>query len=308
MYLKTLMGPGDSNWRLLEKSFSGKMMYRGSEIHIIGEKPDVDNMVQIIDSLLDIITKQNELSEQEVALALNSPKERLIAEEFDAIQINSRGKPIRPKTLGQLEYVKAVKKNDIVFAIGPAGTGKTFLAMALAVAALKRKEVNRLILCRPAVEAGENLGFLPGDLQEKVDPYLRPLYDALYDILGFDIFQRYMEKGTIEVAPLAYMRGRTLDDSFIILDEAQNTTKEQMKMFITRLGFGSKMVITGDITQIDLPPDKSSGLTTVTNILTGIEGIEFVNLTEKDVVRNPLVQKIIRAYERLEQSFLKSSE
>ena len=190
----------------------------------------------------------------------------------------------------------------MVFSIGPAGTGKTYLAMAMAVAALKRKEVDHLILCRPAVEAGENLGFLPGDLQDKVDPYLRPLYDALYDILGAEVVKRYMEKGIIEVAPLAYMRGRTLNDAFIILDEAQNTTKEQMKMFITRLGFGSKMVITGDLTQIDLPKDKYSGLMHVAKLLVGIPSIEFVYLTEKDVVRNPLVQKIILAYEKLENS------
>ncbi|HHY19307.1 MAG TPA: PhoH family protein [Firmicutes bacterium] len=293
------MGPSHNNWRILEEKFPGKIMSRGSEIHMIGEKKDIEKMVLVIESLLEKIDIQGELTEQETLFTLTEDQTMPI--EFEAIQINSRGKPIRPKTPGQLQYVQAVKKNDIVFSIGPAGTGKTYLAMAMAVAALKRKDVNRLILCRPAVEAGESLGFLPGDLQEKVDPYLRPLYDALYDILGFDIFKRYMEKGVVEVAPLAYMRGRTLDDAFVILDEAQNTTKEQMKMFITRLGFGSKMVITGDITQVDLPPDKSSGLVHITKILQGIEGIDFVYLTEKDVVRNPLVQKIILAYEQYEK-------
>lgn len=293
------MGPSHNNWRILEEKFPGKIMSRGSEIHMIGEKKDIEKMVLVIESLLEKIDIQGELTEQETLFTLTEDQTMPI--EFEAIQINSRGKPICPKTPGQLQYVQAVKKNDIVFSIGPAGTGKTYLAMAMAVAALKRKDVNRLILCRPAVEAGESLGFLPGDLQEKVDPYLRPLYDALYDILGFDIFKRYMEKGVVEVAPLAYMRGRTLDDAFVILDEAQNTTKEQMKMFITRLGFGSKMVITGDITQVDLPPDKSSGLVHITKILQGIEGIDFVYLTEKDVVRNPLVQKIILAYEQYEK-------
>jgi len=297
---KTLMGPSDTNWSILEKNFPGKMLARGSEIHLIGETENIEMMVNTIESLLNIIQSQGELNTQETISVLAEGKDNLL--EFDAVQINTHGKPIRPKTLGQLRYVQAIKKNDIVFSIGPAGTGKTYLAMAMAVAELKRKKINRLILCRPAVEAGENLGFLPGDLQEKVDPYLRPLYDALYDILGFEIFKRYMEKGTIEVAPLAYMRGRTLDDAFVILDEAQNTTKEQMKMFITRLGFNSKMVITGDITQVDLPPDKSSGLIYVSNILKEIEGIEFVYLSEKDVVRNPLVQKIILAYERYERN------
>lgn len=299
--LKTLMGPNDANLRVLERSFAGKIMARGSEIHIIGPREDITRMEIVLESLVEKVRAEGELSEQDTAVALSlSENEKTF--EADPIQINSRGKPIRPKTPGQLRYIQALKENDIVFAIGPAGTGKTYLAMAMAVASLKKKEVNRLLLCRPAVEAGENLGFLPGDLQEKVDPYLRPLYDALYDILGYEIFKRYMEKGIIEVAPLAYMRGRTLDDAFVILDEAQNATKEQMKMFITRLGFGSKMVITGDITQIDLPKDKSSGLAHVSKLLTDIDGIAFVNLSEKDVVRNPLVQKIILAYERFEKT------
>lgn len=220
----------------------------------------------------------------------------------DIVCITARGKQIRCKTYGQMRYVEAIRKNQIVFGIGPAGTGKTYLAMAMAITAMKNKEVGRIILTRPAVEAGEKLGFLPGDLQEKVDPYLRPLYDALYDILGAEVFQKYMEKGLIEVAPLAYMRGRTLDDSFIILDEAQNTTPEQMKMFLTRIGFGSKAVITGDVTQIDLPRGKKSGLKEVMEILKGIEGIEFVMLSEEDVIRHPLVAKIIKAYEIYEKN------
>ncbi len=217
-----------------------------------------------------------------------------------SIQTTVRGKPIRPRTEGQREYVRCIQENDIVFAIGPAGTGKTYIAVAMAVRALKKKQISRIILVRPAVEAGEKLGFLPGDLQEKVAPYLRPLYDALYDMLEIELFQKYLERGTIEVAPLAYMRGRTLNDSFIILDEAQNTTPEQMKMFLTRLGFGSKMVITGDITQIDLPQGKGSGLVLIQNILKGIDGIAFVYLTDRDVVRHDLVQKIIKAYEKYE--------
>jgi len=216
----------------------------------------------------------------------------------DLICITARGKPVKAKTYGQKEYVNAIKENTIVFGIGPAGTGKTYLAVAMAVTAFRNKEVNRIIITRPAVEAGEKLGFLPGDLQNKVDPYLRPLYDALYEILGLENYQKYMEKGMIEIAPLAYMRGRTLDDSFIILDEAQNTTPEQMKMFLTRIGYSSKAIVTGDITQIDLPGDKKSGLKEVIKILKGIKGIEFVFLTEKDVIRHELVQKIIKAYEK----------
>jgi phosphate starvation-inducible PhoH-like protein len=219
----------------------------------------------------------------------------------DVICYTHRGKPIKPKTIGQKLYVQAIKHNDVVFGIGPAGTGKTYLAMAMAVTAFKEKEVNRIILTRPAVEAGEKLGFLPGDLQDKVDPYLRPLYDALYDILGVESFRRLMERGLIEVAPLAYMRGRTLDDSFIILDEAQNTTSEQMKMFLTRLGFGSKAVVTGDITQIDLPKGVFSGLEEVKQVLKDVKGVEFIYLDDKDVVRHEVVQRIIKAYEKFEE-------
>jgi phosphate starvation-inducible PhoH-like protein len=218
----------------------------------------------------------------------------------DVIQVTARGKQIRPRTVGQKHYIDAIRNNDIVFGIGPAGTGKTYLAMAMAIAALKSKQVSRIILTRPAVEAGEKLGFLPGDLQEKVDPYLRPLYDALFDILGLEVYERYRERGIIEIAPLAYMRGRTLDDAFIILDEAQNTSPEQMKMFLTRLGFSSKAVVTGDITQIDLPRRRFSGLEEVRTVLVGIDGIEFVYFSDQDVVRHELVQRIIRAYERFD--------
>ncbi|MDI3311124.1 MAG: PhoH family protein, partial [Thermoanaerobacterium sp.] len=248
----------------------------------------------------EIITAQNVL--YAMRLVNMGEEEKLKSILSDIVCITSRGKQIRCKTYGQKRYVNAIRNNEIVFGIGPAGTGKTYLAMAMAVTSLKNKEIGRIILTRPAVEAGERLGFLPGDLQEKVDPYLRPLYDALYDILGAETFQKYMEKGLIEVAPLAYMRGRTLDDSFIILDEAQNTTPEQMKMFLTRIGFGSKAVITGDVTQVDLPKGKRSGLKDVIEILNGIEGIEFVLLKEQDVIRHPLVAKIVKAYEVFEKS------
>ena len=233
-------------------------------------------------------------------LAQDGRPETLSTVLADVIQVTARGKQIRPRTVGQKHYVDAIRNNDIVFGIGPAGTGKTYLAMAMAIAALKSKQVSRIILTRPAVEAGEKLGFLPGDLQEKVDPYLRPLYDALFDILGLEVYERYRERGIIEIAPLAYMRGRTLDDAFIILDEAQNTSPEQMKMFLTRLGFSSKAVVTGDITQIDLPRRRFSGLEEVRTVLVGIDGIEFVYFSHQDVVRHELVQRIIRAYERFD--------
>jgi len=277
---------------------------RGNEIAVEGPAEEVEKATRVMKDLLSVLRDGNPISSRDARYAIQLVKEgepvtlhELLS---DVIQVTARGRQIRPKTLGQKRYVDAIRKNGIVFAIGPAGTGKTYLAMAMAVAALKNKEVSRIILTRPAVEAGERLGFLPGDLQEKVDPYLRPLYDALYDILGVEVYQRYMERGIIEVAPLAYMRGRTLDDSFVILDEAQNTTHEQMKMLLTRLGFGSKAVVTGDITQIDLPRRRFSGLEEVQFILRGIEGIEFVYLTDQDVVRHELVQKIIRAYEKYE--------
>jgi phosphate starvation-inducible PhoH-like protein len=301
-----LFGSRDENIKFIEKEFDVRIITRNGEILILGEKENVGAVEKLLFQLIKVLKGGNSLTSSDIRyfskLAKEGQEEKITDLYDDVICVTHRGKPIKPKTIGQKLYVKAVKRNDIVFCIGPAGTGKTYLAMALAVTALKEREVSRIILTRPAVEAGEKLGFLPGDLQEKVNPYLRPLYDALYDILGVETFQRYMEKGIIEVAPLAYMRGRTLDDSFIILDEAQNTTSEQMKMFLTRLGFGSKAVITGDVTQVDLPKGVYSGLEEVQLILKGIEGIEFIYLTDKDVVRHEVVQKIIKAYERYEES------
>ncbi|MBQ3904717.1 MAG: PhoH family protein, partial [Eubacterium sp.] len=262
-----LFGSFDENIRMVEREFSVSIVSRGSDLKIMGEAENVDKAKRALNSLLLFISKGEPLTEQNVRYVLSLVNEgnedKLSSMSTDSICITSKGKPIKPKTLGQRKYTEAIKNNTITFGVGPAGTGKTYLAVAMAVTAFRAKEVNRIILTRPAVEAGEKLGFLPGDLQSKVDPYLRPLYDALFDMLGAENFQRYQERGAIEVAPLAYMRGRTLDDSFIILDEAQNTTAEQMKMFLTRLGFNSKMVVTGDITQIDLPDGKKSGLTTV---------------------------------------------
>lgn len=259
----------------------------------------------VFENLIDLLKIQKKLSKNDIIYAINLVKsgntEKLSVLLNETIVYTSMGKPIRAKTLGQKIYLDSIKENDVVFGIGPAGTGKTYLAMAAAVKAFKNKEVNRIILTRPAVEAGESLGFLPGDLQMKVDPYLRPLYDALYEMLGHENYLKYVEKGLIEVAPLAYMRGRTLDSSFVILDEAQNTTNEQMKMFLTRLGFGSKAIITGDITQTDLPKNKQSGLKKVLRILKGVKGIGIVNLTSNDIVRHPLVQRIINAYDRFEK-------
>jgi len=304
-YILELFGNFDENIKLIERELDVDIVSREGEIRIIGEEPKISFAEKLINSLAEIIKKQGRLSKQEVAYAIQlvlEGQEDTLKDLLDqVICITASGKAIKPKTLGQRIYVNSIKENDIVFGIGPAGTGKTYLAMAMAISAFKNKEVNRIILTRPAVEAGESLGFLPGDLQEKVDPYLRPLYDALYDILGPETYGKYMEKGLIEVAPLAYMRGRTLDSSFVILDEAQNTTNEQMKMFLTRLGFGSKAVITGDITQIDLPKGKSSGLKQVANILKDIKGIDFVYLTKKDVVRHQLVQKIIEAYDKYDK-------
>lgn len=295
-----LFGDFDENIEQVQKSFGVDIVVRENEIKIIGEEDAVGKAEKVISNLLNQIKNGNDVNQHNVFYTINMVKEgedsKLNDMLNDVICVTARGKQIKSKTLGQRLYVKAVRQNDIVFAIGPAGTGKTYLAMAMAINSFKNREVGRIVLTRPAVEAGERLGYLPGDLQEKVDPYLRPLYDALYEIMGAETFQKHMEKGLIEVAPLAYMRGRTLDDSFIILDEAQNTTSEQMKMFLTRMGYGSKMIITGDITQIDLPNTKKSGLKEVTKILDGVEGISFVYLTEKDVVRNPLVQKIISAY------------
>lgn len=301
----SLFGSFDENIRMIEREYSVSIVCRGSDLKVMGDAENVSLAVRAINSLLVLIGKGETLSEQNVRYVLSLVNEgnedKLSTMTTDSICITSKGRPVKPKTLGQKNYTKAIENNTITFGVGPAGTGKTYLAVAMAVTAFRAKEVNRIILTRPAVEAGEKLGFLPGDLQSKVDPYLRPLYDALFDMLGAENFQRYQERGAIEVAPLAYMRGRTLDDSFIILDEAQNTTPEQMKMFLTRLGFRSKMVVTGDITQIDLPDGKQSGLKKVLSILSDIEDIEIVRFNQKDVVRHRLVQDIIKAYEKYDE-------
>lgn len=298
----SLFGPQDAFLKLIEKRFTASIVLRESEISVRGQNGDVERLEQLFEVLLELIRNGYILTERDVLYAIDLAQDFRADQLLDLykgeIAVTFRGKPIRVKTIGQKHYVTTIKKNDIVFGIGPAGTGKTYLAVVLAIAALKEGSVKRIILTRPAVEAGENLGFLPGDLQEKVDPYLRPLYDALYDVMGPDQTAKALERGLIEIAPLAYMRGRTLDDSFIILDEAQNTTPEQMKMFLTRLGFGSKMVITGDVTQIDLPRGKKSGLIEARTILNNIDEIGFVDFVESDVVRHSLVQKIIVAYDR----------
>ncbi len=300
----SLFGSFDENIKLIESQYNVKVISRGSEIKVNGDAENVSKAVRAINGLLTLINRGEALSEQNVRYVLSLVKEgnedKLTEMTGDCVCITAKGKPIKPKTLGQKKYLECIKSNTITLGAGPAGTGKTYLAVAMAVNAFRAKEINRIILTRPAVEAGEKLGFLPGDLQQKVDPYLRPLYDALFDMLGAESFQRYQERGSIEVAPLAYMRGRTLDDSFIILDEAQNTTREQMKMFLTRLGFNSKIVVTGDITQIDLPDGKKSGLVEAMKILKGIDDIAINVFTEKDVVRHRLVQDIIKAYEKQE--------
>lgn len=300
-----LFGKFDENIKIVEGEFPVEIVLRDGRLAIIGDDASVQLAEKLIYKLIEIINKQKRLTKQAIRyaiqLVLNGEEERLRELLDDIVCITASGKIIKPKTLGQKRYIDSIRNNDIVFGIGPAGTGKTYLAMAMAVNAFKNKEVNRIILTRPAVEAGEHLGFLPGDLKDKVDPYLRPVYDALFDILGAETYMKLVEKGLIEVAPLAYMRGRTLDSAYVILDEAQNTTDEQMKMFLTRLGFGSKAIITGDITQIDLAKGKSSGLVTVSKILKDIPGIEFIYLSKHDVVRHPLVQKIIEAYERFEE-------
>ena len=301
----SLFGSFDENIRLIESEFSVTVLNRGSDLKISGEAENVAKATTAIERLLALINKGEALSDQNVryviSLVKDGEEDKLMSLSGDCVCITSKGKPVKPKTLGQKKYVEAIRKNTIVLGAGPAGTGKTYLAVAMAVTAFRAKEVKRIILTRPAVEAGEKLGFLPGDLQQKVDPYLRPLYDALFDMLGAEAFARYQERGSIEVAPLAYMRGRTLDDSFIILDEAQNTTREQMKMFLTRLGFNSKMVVTGDVTQIDLPDGKRSGLTDAMKILRNVPDISINTFTEKDVVRHKLVQDIIKAYEKNEE-------
>ncbi len=300
-----LFGKYDQNLKLIEENFDVRIISRGEEIAVQGPAAEVSKVESLFGNLLDVLRSGNYLSTQDLRYAIKLAREGQrpnLKEVFsDVILVTHRGKPIRPKTHGQQEYVEAIRKNNLVFGIGPAGTGKTYLAVAMAVAAYKNREYSRIILTRPAVEAGERLGFLPGDLEQKVHPYLRPIYDALFDTMGMEAYQKLVERGAIEIAPLAYMRGRTLDDSFVILDEAQNTTPEQMKMFLTRLGLGSRAVVTGDVTQIDLPPDKCSGLEQVRVVLKGVRGIGFIYLTERDVVRHELVQRIIKAYERFEE-------
>ena len=303
--LSLLFGSFDENIKLIEKSMAVNVRAKDNALQITGEDDNTEKALQVLNILMQITAEGEAVDQQKVIYAITMAQEnggidiKMLGD--DCIAINAKGHPIKTKTLGQKKYTDAIENNTIVFGIGPAGTGKTYLAVAKAVTALRAKEVNRIILTRPAVEAGEKLGFLPGDLQNKVDPYLRPLYDGMYEMLGAEGFLRYQEKGVIEVAPLAYMRGRTLDNAFIILDEAQNTTPEQMKMFLTRIGFGSHAVVTGDITQIDLPGDKRSGLKEAARVLRNIEDIEFCMLTEKDVVRHPLVQQIIKAYAKYDE-------
>jgi phosphate starvation-inducible PhoH-like protein len=296
-----LFGSFDENIRLIQKHFAVEILCRGSEIKVSGETEAVLGAIKTVEGLLKLLEKGEAITDQSItyliALINEGEEDKLETLAKDVICITAKGKPLKAKTLGQKRYVDSMRSKTITLGIGPAGTGKTYLAVAMAVRAFRANEVNRIILTRPAVEAGEKLGFLPGDLQNKVDPYLRPLYDALFEMLGMENYHKYLERGNIEVAPLAYMRGRTLDDSYIILDEAQNTTHEQMKMFLTRLGFGSKAVITGDITQIDIPDPKKSGLVEASRVLRHVEDIGIIRFTEKDVVRHKLVQEIIKAYE-----------
>ncbi|GGH84977.1 phosphate starvation-inducible PhoH-like protein [Pullulanibacillus pueri] len=297
----TLFGPGDAHLKMIEDKLEVSIVTRGEEVSVSGTPKNVSIVEAVLKTLLSLVKKGITFGERDVIYAIQLAEEgRLEALDGlydEEITTNAKGKPIRVKTLGQRKYVQAMKKHDMVFGVGPAGTGKTYLAVVLAVTALKAGRIKRIVLTRPAVEAGESLGFLPGDLKEKVDPYLRPLYDALHDVLGVEHTARLVERGTIEIAPLAYMRGRTLDEAYVILDEAQNTTNEQMKMFLTRLGFGSKMIITGDITQVDLPKGKTSGLKIACDHLANVKGVSIVFLERVDVVRHPLVQKIIQAYE-----------
>lgn len=301
----SVFGSFDENIKRIEEELRVSIINRGTELKVNGDEEAADKAVRTLEGLLTLAAKGEHIDEQRVRYIMNLVREgnddQVARMTKGVVCITAKGKPIKAKTVGQQSYLEAIEKNTVTIGVGPAGTGKTYLAVAAAVAAFRERTVNRIILTRPAVEAGERLGFLPGDLQNKVDPYLRPLYDALYDMLGPESFQKYQERGSIEVAPLAYMRGRTLDDSFIILDEAQNTTKEQMKMFLTRLGFGSKIVITGDTTQIDLPADKVSGLKDAVRVLDGVKDIAICRLTALDVVRHSLVQEIINAYERAEK-------
>ena len=302
--LINVFGSLDENIKIIEQEFGVTIISRDTELKVTGEEEAAALAAKVVEGLMQLAAKGETIGEQNVRYVISlvrEGQEQKISElTKDVICITAKGKPIKAKTLGQQQYMKAIEHNTITLGVGPAGTGKTYLAVAAAVAAFRAREVNRIILTRPAVEAGERLGFLPGDMQNKVDPYLRPLYDALFEMLGTESYNKYLEKGNIEVAPLAYMRGRTLDDSFIILDEAQNTTREQMKMFLTRLGFGSKIVITGDVTQIDLPGDKVSGLKDAIRVLDGVEDIAICRLTAQDVVRHVLVQRIITAYEKAE--------
>ena len=303
--LIAVFGSFDENIKRIEEALHVSIVNRGTDLRVSGEPEPVDKATRALEGLLALAAKGEVIDEQRVRYLITLVQEGnddFVAQMAkDVVCITAKGKPIKAKTIGQQQYMKAIGKNTITLGVGPAGTGKTYLAVAAAVAAFRARTVNRIILTRPAVEAGERLGFLPGDLQNKVDPYLRPLYDALYEMLGAETFQKYQERGAIEVAPLAYMRGRTLDDSFIILDEAQNTTREQMKMFLTRLGFGSKIVITGDVTQIDLPSDKTSGLKDAIRVLEDVKDIAICRLTAADVVRHALVQEIINAYEKASQ-------
>ena len=296
--MTALMGPADSLLRRIEAMTDATITVRGNQVSVMGEPVEANRVISIFSQLIQMVSLGETPSPDEVDLLLTRSRTSGEADASfaDDILLTYRGRALRPKTAGQRRYIEAVRRNTLTFALGPAGTGKTYLAMAMAVAALKRREVGRIVLCRPVVEAGESLGYLPGTLQEKLDPYVRPLYDALFDMLGAETYQKYLERGNIEVAPLAYMRGRTLDDSFIILDEAQNTSCEQMKMFLTRMGFNSKMVITGDVTQIDLPADKMSGLKQAVRVLKDVEGIGICELTDQDVVRHVMVQRIIKAY------------
>ena len=307
-----VFGSFDENVKKIEQAFGVHITNRNTELKVTAEDEEaVDAGTRAIEALLSLAAKGEEIDDQKVRYLIDlvraGKEEQVTKMAKDVVCVTAKGRPVKAKTIGQQTYLKAISKNTITIGVGPAGTGKTYLAVAQAVAAFRAKEVNRIILTRPAVEAGERLGFLPGDLQNKVDPYLRPLYDALFDMLGPETYNKYLERGNIEVAPLAYMRGRTLDDSFIILDEAQNTTREQMKMFLTRLGFGSKIVITGDITQIDLPGDKVSGLKEAIKILDGVEDIAICRLTASDVVRHALVQRIVAAYDKFEKSRLPES-
>ena len=304
-HIVNLFGSFDENIKLLEREYGVNIVCRDTELKICGDAEAVLRGKAAVNALLQLAARGEQISQQNVnyviSLVRDGQEDKINQMGKDVICVTTKGRPVKAKTVGQQKYVDAIRNNIVTLGIGPAGTGKTYLAVACAVAAFREKTINRIILTRPAVEAGEKLGFLPGDLQNKVDPYLRPLYDALFDMLGPEAYQRYLERGNIEVAPLAYMRGRTLDDAFIILDEAQNTTPEQMKMFLTRIGFGSKAVITGDITQVDLPDGKKSGLKDAVNIINGIEGIGICTLDHKDVVRHELVSRIIKAYEEHDQ-------